>query len=41
MDLKNSMQELKEQIKFNLKQLIQSNKKPLVTIKQVESILNQ
>ncbi|MCR3906143.1 MAG: DNA polymerase III subunit gamma/tau [Tenericutes bacterium] len=40
MDLKNSMQEIKEQIKIQPKAVVQNNKKPLVTIKQVESILN-
>jgi DNA polymerase-3 subunit gamma/tau len=41
-DLKNSMAELKDQIKNQPKVQVEekSNKKPLVTIKQVESILN-
>ncbi|MDI6452184.1 DNA polymerase III subunit gamma/tau [Peloplasma aerotolerans] len=40
MDLKNSMQEIKEQMKIQPKAVVQSSKKPLVSIKQVESILN-
>jgi DNA polymerase III subunit gamma/tau len=40
-DLKNSVQELREQIKIQPKTIIQSSKRePLVTIKQVETILN-
>jgi len=41
LDLKNSVQELREQIKIQPKTIIQSSKRePLVTIKQVENILN-
>ncbi len=39
-DLKQSIQDLKEQIKVQPKQVIQKHKEPLVTIKQVEQILN-
>jgi DNA polymerase-3 subunit gamma/tau len=39
-DLKQSIQDLKEQIKSQPKQVAKSTKQPLVTIKQVESILN-
>ncbi|OHE35248.1 MAG: hypothetical protein A2013_06675, partial [Tenericutes bacterium GWE2_38_8] len=41
LDLKNSVQELREQIKIQPKTIIQSSKRePLITIKQVETILN-
>ncbi|PKK97488.1 MAG: hypothetical protein CVV58_01055 [Tenericutes bacterium HGW-Tenericutes-3] len=40
LDLKNSIQELREQIKVQPKAVIQSSQKPLVTIKQVEDIMN-
>ena len=41
LDLKNSVQELREQIKIQPKTIIQSSKRePLITIKQVENILN-
>ena len=40
MDLKQSIQDLKEQIKIQPKQIVQQNREPLVTIKQVENILN-
>lgn len=40
MDLKQSIQDLKEQIKIQPKQVVQQNREPLVTIKQVENILN-
>ncbi|PKK98851.1 MAG: DNA polymerase III subunit gamma/tau [Tenericutes bacterium HGW-Tenericutes-2] len=40
-DLKNSVSELKQQLKVQPKQVIQSaDRKPLVTIKQVEAVLN-
>lgn len=41
MDLKNSISELKEQIKIQPKMVVKNNHiEPLVTIKQVESVLN-
>jgi len=40
LDLKNSIQELREQMKVQPKEVIQTNQKPLVTIKQVEAIMN-
>ena len=40
MDLKQSIQDLKEQIKIQPKQVVQQNREALVTIKQVENILN-
>ncbi len=40
MDLKASIQDLKEQIRIQPKEVIKSTQKPLVTIKQVESIMN-
>ncbi len=40
MDLKNSIQELREQIKIQPKEVIHTSQKPLVTIKQIESIMN-
>lgn len=40
LDLKNSIQELREQIKIQPKEVVKANKKALVTIKQVESIMN-
>ncbi len=40
LDLKNSIQELREQVKIQPKEVVKANKKALVTIKQVESIMN-
>jgi len=40
LDLKNSIQELREQMKVQPKEIIQTNQKSLVTIKQVETIMN-
>ncbi|MDX9690979.1 MAG: DNA polymerase III subunit gamma/tau [Acholeplasmataceae bacterium] len=40
-DLKQTVQELKEQIKTQPKQMVKKTKEPLVTIKQVEQILNR
>ncbi|MBU1093864.1 MAG: DNA polymerase III subunit gamma/tau [Firmicutes bacterium] len=40
LDLKNSIQELREQIKIQPREVVKANKKALVSIKQVESIMN-
>ncbi|MBU1141605.1 MAG: hypothetical protein KKG64_03690, partial [Firmicutes bacterium] len=40
LDMKNSIQELREQIKIQPKEVTKANKKALVTIKQVEAIMN-
>ncbi|MBN2300781.1 MAG: DNA polymerase III subunit gamma/tau [Acholeplasmataceae bacterium] len=40
MDMKSSIQDLKEQIKIQPREIVKANKKPLVTIKEVENIMN-
>lgn len=40
LDMKASIQDLREQIKIQPREITKANKKPLVTIKQVESIMN-
>lgn len=40
LDLKTSIQDLKEQMRIQPKEVVKANQKPLVTIKQVENIMN-